>query len=195
MYVKTLTLKGAPHLGGRAGMSRSSRSTVVVEKRTRVVRPTGNAAPSGTARPTGQPSSGSPRPQLRQPSAPPRSGGGLSATEADARARVLRQAEARQAEDKERFAADEARCHLTDGTIATHGHHHVEPVSNCVPRQARGVALTGGLADFCFPTFATQVRQYAREVVIDIALACHGAAHQKHLHVSSLVATAPLVHT
>jgi translation initiation factor IF-2 len=35
---KTLTLKGAPNLGSRPGMSRSSR-TVVVEKRTRVVRP------------------------------------------------------------------------------------------------------------------------------------------------------------
>ena len=41
---KTLTLKGAPNLGGRPGMSRSSRSTVVVEKRTRVVPPRGPGA-------------------------------------------------------------------------------------------------------------------------------------------------------
>ncbi|HEY9010897.1 MAG TPA: hypothetical protein VIN06_07750, partial [Devosia sp.] len=49
---KTLTLKGSPNLGNRPGMGRSSRSTVVVEKRTRVVPPRGpgahGAAPTGS---------------------------------------------------------------------------------------------------------------------------------------------------
>src|ERR1700754_4443296 len=102
---KTLTLKGAPNLGGRPGMSRSSRSTVVVEKRTRVVpgqRPgtsnysSGSSSASSSPRPhPSQPSGSSPRPQP-PPSAPGRPNGGLSATESDARARVLGEASARQ---------------------------------------------------------------------------------------------------
>ncbi|RYE55386.1 MAG: hypothetical protein EOP20_10410, partial [Hyphomicrobiales bacterium] len=54
---KTLTLKGGPALGNRAGPSRApSRSTVVVEKRTRVVpKPAGvpSGAPAGGGRPGG----------------------------------------------------------------------------------------------------------------------------------------------
>ena len=55
---KTLTLKGGPGLGNRPGMSRGpSRSTVVVEKRTRLV-PKPNA-PAAPHRP--QPGPGGPR--------------------------------------------------------------------------------------------------------------------------------------
>jgi translation initiation factor IF-2 len=108
-HKKTLTLKGAPNLGGRPGMSRSSR-TVVVEKRTRVVRPGAAGATAARPHPSQPTTAPSPRTQLRQtPPSAPRPGSGLSATEADARARVLREASVRQAADKERFAADEAR--------------------------------------------------------------------------------------
>ncbi|HEV7277612.1 MAG TPA: translation initiation factor IF-2 [Devosiaceae bacterium] len=109
---KTLTLKGAPNLGGRPGMSRSSRSTVVVEKRTRVVPrgAPGFGAGGASGRPqSSQPGAGS-RPQFRSPQQQsPRSGGGLTSNEADARARALREAAARQAEEQARFASDEAR--------------------------------------------------------------------------------------
>jgi translation initiation factor IF-2 len=108
---KTLTLKGGPGLGNRPGMSRgSSRSTVVVEKRTRLV-PKPNV-PSAPHRP--QPGSGAPtqgqRPAQGRP-APTQSRAplGLSAAEAEARRQALALAGARQAEDKERFAAEEAR--------------------------------------------------------------------------------------
>src|SRR5690606_27179863 len=84
---KTLTLKGAPGLGGRPGMSRSSRSTVVVEKRTRVVPQRGpgahGAAPSASPRPHPTQPGGSGAPQrqpLRSPQSSPRAGG-LSSTE------------------------------------------------------------------------------------------------------------------
>jgi len=105
---KTLTLKGAPQVGGRPGMSRSSR-TVVVEKRTRRV-PT----PAGTPAPGQRPQSSSPgsgnqgRPQQRSGQAP-RMSAGLTSSESDARQRVLREAAARMAEDNARFAAEEAR--------------------------------------------------------------------------------------
>ncbi len=107
---KTLTLKGGPALGNRPGMSRGpSRSTVVVEKRTRVVPKPGGAAPGAGGRPGGaggsRPPAGRPAgggPQQRQPM-------GLNAAEAEARQRALAQAGARLAEDRERFAADEAR--------------------------------------------------------------------------------------
>ncbi|MCR6671016.1 translation initiation factor IF-2 [Devosia ginsengisoli] len=106
---KTLTLKGGPGLGNRPGMSRgSSRSTVVVEKRTRLV-PKPNV-PSAPHRP--QPGSGAPqgqRPAAGRPAAAPRAPLGLSAAEAEARRQALAMAGARQAEDKERFAAEEAR--------------------------------------------------------------------------------------
>jgi translation initiation factor IF-2 len=105
---KTLTLKGGPGLGNRPGMSRGpSRSTVVVEKRTRLV-PKPNAPSGAPQRPQsgaanqGRPGSGRPAQQARAPL-------GLSAAEAEARRQVLAQAGARQAEDKERFAAEEAR--------------------------------------------------------------------------------------
>src|SRR5690606_15358982 len=86
---KTLTLKGAPGIGGRPGMSRSSR-TVVVEKRTRVVRPGAQAGAAAPRPHASQPTTPTARPQLRQAptTTPSRSGGGLSAAEADARARV-----------------------------------------------------------------------------------------------------------
>jgi translation initiation factor IF-2 len=107
---KTLTLKGGPGLGNRPGMSRGpSRSTVVVEKRTRLV-PKPNA-PSAPHRP--QPASGAPsqgqRPSAGRPAAAPRAPLGLSAAEAEARRQALALAGARQAEDRERFAAEEAR--------------------------------------------------------------------------------------
>ena len=111
---KTLTLKGAPNLGSRPGMSRSSR-TVVVEKRTRVVRPGAPgfaAAPGGApARPHPTQSQGAPqtRPQFRSPQPSSRPATGLTSSENDARQRALREAAARQAADNERFAAEEAR--------------------------------------------------------------------------------------
>ena len=111
---KTLTLKGAPNLGGRPGVSRSSR-TVVVEKRTRVVRP---GAPSFGAAPAGAPARPHPsqpqaqpqqRQQYRSPQPASRPATGLTSSENDARQRALREASARQAADQERFAAEEAR--------------------------------------------------------------------------------------
>lgn len=104
---KTLTLKGGPGLGNRPGMSRGpSRSTVVVEKRTRVVPKPNVGAPSGTGgRPAGAPG----RPGQGRPMQQSRAPLGLSAAEAEARRQALAQAGARFAEDKERFAAEEAR--------------------------------------------------------------------------------------
>jgi translation initiation factor IF-2 len=107
-HKKTLTLKGGPGMG-RPGMSRSSRSTVVVEKRTRVVAPRSGAPGGARPHPSQPASSAGPRPQLRQSPSSPRQPAGLSATEADARARVLREASAREAADRERFSAEEAR--------------------------------------------------------------------------------------
>ena len=113
---RTLTLKGAPNLGVRPGMGRSSR-TVVVEKRTRRVGPPGAPGAHGPNPSTGAPpprqqvSTGAPqgqRPQLRA-GATSRPAGGLSQTENIARERALREAAARQAEDAARAAADEAR--------------------------------------------------------------------------------------
>jgi translation initiation factor IF-2 len=118
---KTLTLKGAPNLGGRPGMARSSRSTVVVEKRTRVVPPRGpgsysNAPSGGSGAPRPHPGqqSGagqSQRPPQRGPSSggPPRIGGGLSSTENEARQRALREAAGRQADEAAQRRADEER--------------------------------------------------------------------------------------
>ncbi|MDY6960757.1 MAG: translation initiation factor IF-2 [Pseudomonadota bacterium] len=107
---KTLTLKGGPGLGNRPGMSRGpSRSTVVVEKRTRLV-PKPNA-PSAPHRP--QPAAVSPsqgqRPSAGRPPQQQRAPLGLSAAEAEARRQALALAGARAAEDQERFAAEEAR--------------------------------------------------------------------------------------
>src|SRR5690606_8754447 len=82
---KTLTLKGGPGLGNRPGMSRGpSRSTVVVEKRTRVVpKPAGQPGAAG-ARP-GSPGRPQGRPMQQQNRAPL----GLSAAEAEARRQAL----------------------------------------------------------------------------------------------------------
>ncbi|HEY4199495.1 MAG TPA: translation initiation factor IF-2 [Devosiaceae bacterium] len=119
---KTLTLKGGPSMGARPGMSRSSR-TVVVEKRTRRI---GAPGAPGPANP-GSGGGGGGAPQQRQPSnnggrpgqrdqRPPMRGSqgnrpapGLTSGEADARARVLREAASRQADEQARFAAEEAR--------------------------------------------------------------------------------------
>ena len=107
---KTLTLKGGPSLGNRPGMSRGpSRSTVVVEKRTRLVpKPNAPSAPHRPAPAAGAPSQ-SQRPPAGRPAAAPRAPLGLSAAEAEARRQALALAGARQAEDRERFAAEEAR--------------------------------------------------------------------------------------
>jgi translation initiation factor IF-2 len=104
---KTLTLKGGAGLGNRpGGMSRApSRSTVVVEKRTRIVPKPAGAAPANAGRP-GAPGG---RPQGRPMQQQNRAPLGLSAAEAEARQRALALAGARQAEDRERFAAEEAR--------------------------------------------------------------------------------------
>ena len=120
-HKKTLTLKGGASAGARPGMSRGPR-TVVVEKRTRVVphgttgapasaRPSpGGSAPPGARSSTPLSRGGDSRaPQRPQaPSNVPRNPG-LSSTEAEARARVLREAGARQAEDDRRAREAEAR--------------------------------------------------------------------------------------
>jgi translation initiation factor IF-2 len=124
-HKKTLTLKAGASAGARPGMSRGGRSTVVVEKRTRVV-PHGTTGAPASARPSpsGAPSTGAPsrpatslnrgadggRPQRapQTPSNVPRNPG-LSSAEAEARARVLREAGARQAEDDRRAREAEAR--------------------------------------------------------------------------------------
>ena len=104
---KTLTLKGGPGLGNRPGVSRGpSRSTVVVEKRTRLV-PKPNAPSGAPQRPPA--SSANQRPPAGRPGQQTRAPLGLSAAEAEARRNALALAGARQAEDKERFAAEEAR--------------------------------------------------------------------------------------
>ncbi|KFC68790.1 Translation initiation factor IF-2 [Devosia sp. LC5] len=106
---KTLTLKGGPGLGNRPGMSRApSRSTVVVEKRTRRV-PTPGAPSGAPQRPQSSVPSQGQRPQQGRPGAQQRAPLGLSAAEAEARRQALALAGARQAEDRERFAAEEAR--------------------------------------------------------------------------------------
>ncbi|RUT30210.1 translation initiation factor IF-2 [Arsenicitalea aurantiaca] len=104
---KTLTLKGAPNMGGRPGMARSSR-TVVVEKRTRRVgapAAPGFQAPSGGAQRSAPPSGSGQRPSAR----PPLRAGGLTNNEAIARERALREAAARQADEAAQAAADEVR--------------------------------------------------------------------------------------
>ena len=108
---KTLTLKGGAGLGNRpGGTSRGpSRSTVVVEKRTRVVpKPGGQPGMGGGGR-SGAPGGQGGRPQGRPMQQQNRAPLGLSAAEAEARRQALAMAGARQAEDKERFAAEEAR--------------------------------------------------------------------------------------
>src|SRR5690606_11997958 len=104
---KTLTLKGGPGLGNGAGRSRGpSRSTVVVEKRTRLVpKPNAQHRPPAAA---GAPSQGQ-RPSAGRPPQQQRAPLGLNAAEAEARRQALALAGARAAEDQERFAAEEAR--------------------------------------------------------------------------------------
>ncbi|MBU1175642.1 MAG: translation initiation factor IF-2 [Alphaproteobacteria bacterium] len=107
---KTLTLKGgAAGVGARSGASRSSRSAVVVEKRTRRV---GAPAPgAGQGHP--RPQSGMAPPQRRSDSGngrpAPRPAGGLTAEESSARQRVLVEASARQQAEQRRFQEDERR--------------------------------------------------------------------------------------
>ncbi|MBE7733423.1 translation initiation factor IF-2 [Devosia sp. CC-YST696] len=106
---KTLTLKGGAGLGNRpGGMSRGpSRSTVVVEKRTRIVPKPNAGSGAGGGRP--QQGAGQGRPQGRPMQQQNRAPLGLSAAEAEARRQALALAGARQAEDSQRFAAEEAR--------------------------------------------------------------------------------------
>ncbi|MGN6157573.1 MAG: translation initiation factor IF-2 [Devosia sp.] len=117
-HKKTLTLKGGPSAGARPGMSRGAR-TVVVERKTRVVphgatgAPARQAAPppSAAGTPRQAPAGGrdGARPSLRTPASPVPRSAGLSSTEAEARARALREAAARSAEDDRRAAEAEAR--------------------------------------------------------------------------------------
>src|SRR5204862_7353685 len=62
-HKKTLTLKAGASAGARPGMSRGGRSTVVVEKRTRVVP---HGSPSAPTRPSSSAPSSSPAP-VRSP--------------------------------------------------------------------------------------------------------------------------------
>jgi translation initiation factor IF-2 len=106
---KTLTLKGGPSLGNRPGMSRGpSRNTVVVEKRTRIVPKPAGGPPAGAAPRSGGPGQGG-RPQGRPSTPASRAPLGLSAAESEARRQALALAGARQAEDRQRFEAEEAR--------------------------------------------------------------------------------------
>ena len=112
---KTLTLKGAPNLGARPGMSRSSR-TVVVEKRTRRVGGPGTGAPQQSGGNAsgggGRPQSGQ-RPGGRPQSASPRqnaNSASLTQNENQARERALREAAARAEEDRAK-AEEEAQRH------------------------------------------------------------------------------------
>ncbi|MEP7241963.1 MAG: translation initiation factor IF-2, partial [Devosia sp.] len=119
-HKKTLTLKGGPSVGARPGMSRGGRSTVVVERKTRVVPHVSTGAParpspaaSPASRPATPPRGGEARAPGRGPApgttaSVPRSPG-LSSAESEARARVLREAGARQAEDTRRAAEAENR--------------------------------------------------------------------------------------
>ncbi|WP_291406257.1 translation initiation factor IF-2 [Devosia sp.] len=104
------TGRGGPARGTeRAGTSRGpSRSTVVVEKRTRVV-PKPAGVPAGGSQAGGGRPGASGRPGQGRPMQNQRPALGLSAAEAEARQRALALAGARAAEDKERFAAEEAR--------------------------------------------------------------------------------------
>jgi translation initiation factor IF-2 len=120
-HKKTLTLKAGASAGARPGMSRGGRSTVVVEKRTRVV-PHGTTgaparpAPTGAAPVSARPATplnrgadgGRPQRAPQTPSNVPRNPG-LSSAESEARARVLAAAGARQAEDDRRAREAEAR--------------------------------------------------------------------------------------
>jgi translation initiation factor IF-2 len=112
---KTLSLKGGPGMGGRPNLSRSSRNTVVVEKRTRFVPPGapalhGRPAAGATARPHPTQVNGqAPRPQQARPPVSPRNSGGLSATESDARARALREAASRAVAEEAQARAEDAR--------------------------------------------------------------------------------------
>ncbi len=119
-HKKTLTLKGGPAVGARPGMSRSGRPTVVVERKTRVVPHGTTGAPRAGAGPAPRPSSpaapvsrggdGAVRaPASRTPAAPVPRNVGLSAAEADARARALREAAARSADEDRRAQEAEAR--------------------------------------------------------------------------------------
>src|SRR5690606_29673312 len=108
---KTLTLKGAPNLGARPGMSRSSR-TVVVEKRTRRVGGPGTGAPQqqgsgGRPQPAGQRPGG--RPQPVSPRQNPTNSASLTQNEALARERALREAAARAEEDRIKAEEDARR--------------------------------------------------------------------------------------
>jgi translation initiation factor IF-2 len=124
-HKKTLTLKSGTSMGARPGMGRGPR-TVVVEKRTRVVprggagappAPHGSAGAQSTQAPPARTASGGQSARADGGRAP-RGGSGpgsaprsaaLSTAEAEARARVLREAGARQAEDDRRSAEAEAR--------------------------------------------------------------------------------------
>jgi translation initiation factor IF-2 len=105
---KTLTLKGAPNMGGRPGMSRNTR-TVVVEKRTR--RLPGAPAPASQPQQRSPSSANSGRPQQNRPGGGQQRGpgAGLTSSEAIARERALREAAGRQAGEAQQAAADEAR--------------------------------------------------------------------------------------
>ncbi len=110
---KTLTLKpGAPGVGARSGGSRGSRSTVVVEKRTRRVGspPHNQGAPGGHGP---RPPSGAPAQQQQRRSdgnrPTPRPAGGLTAEESSARQRVLVEASARQQAEQRQFQEEERR--------------------------------------------------------------------------------------
>ncbi|VAW21733.1 Translation initiation factor 2, partial [hydrothermal vent metagenome] len=100
---KTLSLKGGSGSSGRPTVARSTRSVVVERRTRRVVKPGNTARPHGTnAQNTNKPApkrsqSSKGSPQLRT---------GLTSLEATARARALREAAARQADDNAKAEAD-----------------------------------------------------------------------------------------
>jgi translation initiation factor IF-2 len=112
---KTLTLKGGASAGARPGMSRGAR-TVVVERKNRVVphgttgapaRPGSAGGPASSGNRPGQGRDGRPGQRSNAPAVPRNAG--LSTTEAEARARALREAAARSVEEQRRHAEAEAR--------------------------------------------------------------------------------------
>jgi len=118
-HKKTLTLKTGTGAGARPGFNRGPSRTVVVEKRNRVVTPHATAGAPARPAPSAPPAAAPARP-ARSDSARPASATrstpgpvprqtGLSSAESEARARVLREAGARQADDERRAREAEAR--------------------------------------------------------------------------------------
>ncbi len=103
---KTLSLKAGSSASGRPTVARSTRSVVVERRTRRLVKPGSTVRPHG-ANPQNTNKPASKRPQSSKGSAQLRTG--LTSLEASARARALRDAAARQAEENVKAEADMRR--------------------------------------------------------------------------------------